>query len=116
MNGIKIEISGENRNNNEFLEFLKEIITPKFEKAEGNLHIFMEQNYSFGTDSDLAITVFLKFEEQNYMLEIISSGGGEGIFGFTLGNENRRLNLIKNKIEKFCEEKNFEFNCTEIDI
>lgn len=116
MNGIKIKISGENKNNNDFLEFLKEIITPKFEKTEGNLHIFMGQNYSFGTDSDFAVTVFLKFEELNYMLEIISSGGGEGIFGFTLGNENRRLNLIKNKIEKFCNEKKLKFTCHEIDI
>ena len=116
MKGIKIEISGENRNNDDFLEFLREIITPKFEKTEGNLHIFMGQNYSFGTDSDLAITVFLKFDELKYTLEIISSGGGEGIFGFTLGNENRRLNVIKNKIEKFCEEKNFTFDCSEIDV
>lgn len=116
MKGIKIEISGENRNNDDFLEFLREIITPKFEKTEGNLHIFMGQNYSFGTNSDLAITFFLKFEELNYTLEIISSGGGSGIFGFTGGNEKRSLNSIKNKIAKYCEEKNLKFDCNEIDI
>ena len=91
MNGIKIEISGENKNNNDFHEFLRETINPRFEKAEGNLHVFMGQNYSFGTDSDLAIAVFLKFEELNYTLEIISSGGGDGVFGFTGGNEKRGI-------------------------
>ena len=116
MNGIKIEISGENKNNNDFHEFLRETINPRFEKTEGNLHVFMGQNYSFGTDSDLAIAVFLKFEELNYTLEIISSGGGDGVFGFTGGNEKRGINSIKNKIEKFCNEKNFEYYCTEIDI
>lgn len=40
MNGIKIEISGENVNDDEFLEFLREIINPKFEKTEGNFHVF----------------------------------------------------------------------------
>lgn len=116
MHGIKIEISGENRNNNDFIEFLREIINPKFEKTEGNLHILMGQNYSFANDSDLAVTVFLKLEEWNYTLEIISSGGGEGIFGFTLGNENRRLSLIKNKIEQFCKERKLEFTFDEIDL
>lgn len=77
---------------------------------------FLGQNYSFGTDSDLATIIFLKCEKLNYTLEIIASGGGEGIFGFTGGNEKRKINSIKNKIENFCEEKNFEFNCTEIDI
>ena len=90
MNGIKIEISGENKSNNDFHEFLRETINPRFEKTEGNLHVFMGQNYSFGTDSDLAIAVFLKFEELNYTLEIISSGGGDGVFGFTGGNEKEK--------------------------
>jgi hypothetical protein len=116
MKGIKIHISGENRNDKDFLELLREIIHPRFERIEGNLHIFLCQNYSFGTDSDLAITAFLKFEELKYTLEIFSSGGGEGIFGFTLGSENRSLISIKNKIEDFCREKKFKFDCNEINV
>lgn len=116
MKGIKIKISGENRNDKDFLEFLREIIHPGFERIEGNLHIFLSQNYSFGTDSDLAITAFLKFEKLKYTLETFSIGGGEGIFGFTMGSENRSLNSIKNKIEHFCREKTFKFDCNEIDV
>lgn len=116
MKGIKIEISGENKNEEILLQFLREIMNPKFEKKEENLYVLMGQNYSFGTDSDLAITAFFKHENSNYIIEIISSGGGEGIFGFTLGSEKRILNVIKNKIEQFCEEKKLEFVYHEIDI
>ena len=67
--------------------------------------IFFMEDYSLINNSNLLTVVRIqkiKSSEDNCEIEIVSGGGGEGVFSLTFGNEKRRLNKIANLVEDFC--------------
>jgi hypothetical protein len=72
--------------------------------------IFFMEDYSLMNNSNLLTVVRIqkiKSSENNCEIEIVSAGGGEGVFSLTFGNEKRRLNKIADLIEDFCRSQKY---------
>ncbi len=67
--------------------------------------IFYVEDYSLMNNSNLLTVVRIqkiRSSEDHCEIEIVSGGGGEGVFSLTFGNEKRKLNKIVDLIKDFC--------------
>jgi hypothetical protein len=67
--------------------------------------LFFIEDYSAMTNSDLMFCIKLEIssvDKEICEVELICGGGGEGIFSWGFGNENRRINDIYKRVAEFC--------------
>lgn len=79
--------------------------------------LFFIEDYSFINSSDLMIVVRLQKIDKSgndCEVEIVCGGGGQGLFSWTLGNENRRLHKLSDLLSDFCSGKKFKLFETKV--
>ena len=59
-------------------------------------------DHSFLNNSNVMTTILLEQVNDSCRIEIISGGGGDGLFGLTLGNESRRVDKILTIVDQVC--------------
>lgn len=73
--------------------------------------IFFWEDFSYMNSSQLMIIARLQKingSPDHCEVEIVTGGGGEGLFSITFGNEKRRMNKIVNLITDLCEHKDYK--------
>lgn len=72
--------------------------------------LLFAEDYSMMNSSDLMIVIRIQkinSKEDQCEIEIVSGGGGEGLFSLTFGNEKRRLNKFADLIYEFCQQRRY---------
>ncbi len=66
----------------------------RIKKQDYKITIFIAEDYYFRINSTLTLTVIVEETDNETTVEVVSSGGKEGILGFSYGAEKSAVNRI----------------------
>ena len=66
----------------------------KIEKENYKLTIFIFEDYYFRIRSNLTLTIFVEENDEEINVEVVSSGGKEGLAGFSYGAEKSAVKRV----------------------
>lgn len=95
----------------EITDFINREIKVSYTSDVTNGILFFAEDFSLMNSSDLMIVLKLqklKDKDDQCEIEIITGGGGQGVFSWTFGNEKRRLNKFNDLLYEFCGRKRYK--------
>ncbi|MCE3282805.1 MAG: hypothetical protein K0Q66_1542 [Chitinophagaceae bacterium] len=89
-------------------EGLNSILSVGYQTRLNNGVLLFIDDHSLLNNSNVMTVILLEHSGDDCRVEIISGGGGDGLLGWTLGNESRRVDKVMTIIDQVCQVHSYQ--------